>query len=92
MAKRYEIQHINDVLALDEEQFERFLPYFKSWYVMAKERQAEIKTIAKECGLGDVEVSVKTNSLVWIDDGLNALRVRGATVRFFEQKEEQENG
>lgn len=91
MAKRYEIKHINDVLTLDEEQFERFLPDFKLWFARAKEGLSQLESLAKECGLDNAQVCIKTNGLVWVDDGCNEIQGASVTVNVFKQKEEQNN-
>lgn len=54
MNAEYEINGVLDVLALDEQQFERFLPDLVAWYFFGKKVQ---------------EAGGVVNGLVWVDDG-----------------------
>lgn len=54
MSAEYQINGVLDILALDEQQFERFLPDLVAWYLFGKSVQA---------------AGGKVIGLAWVDDG-----------------------
>lgn len=65
--KIYEFKTVMDFLQLTEEQFERFLPDFASWFAIRKKLQAE--QAALNDGFGGLLKIIPEPVIKWIDDG-----------------------
>lgn len=88
--KTIEITRIEDVLTLDEKEFDRFLPDFILWYRKSKAIRQEIMEFCKAKGIEvGTGMKITKTGLIWTDDGINELR--GIKVECSLNKQEKNN-
>lgn len=85
--KRYEFSHLNDLLILTEEQFERFLPDLMNWHKHHSQIKQKMQERVNQYGM-KATVTTASKALVWIDDGKNEM---SATINEIHLKQEKNN-
>lgn len=85
--KRYEFSHINDLLTLTEEQFERFLPDLMNWHKYHSKIKQKMQERVNQCGI-TATVTTASKGLVWVDDGKNEM---SASISEIYLKQEKSN-